>query len=352
MRLALSGGGEMADPIERVYRLAQQCVESVPVIVVGSGASMGHGLPGMWELAQYLVANVDPTGASKQDSEKWEAFKRRLEDADLETALTDVPLGDVLTSRVVRATWKMIAEADQRILSEAINNWQYFPFSRLLQVLFRSNRTRVDVVTTNYDKLIEYAYDMADLCHFTGFSHGVIRSRYTQDPVHFCRKNQPARTVNIWKVHGSLDWFDKDNIPLGLPIQSEPYDGFEPIIVTPGIEKHRKTQQEPFRTILAEADNALVSAESYLCVGYGFNDEHIQPKLIVKCRSKPVPITIITKELTKRTRQFLREGAFQRFLAIEEHEAGSIAYSHEAPEGIILDGIDRWSLPGFLEAVE
>ena len=63
MRLALSGGGEMADPIERVYRLAQQCVESVPVIVVGSGASMGHGLPGMWELAQYLVANVDPTGA-------------------------------------------------------------------------------------------------------------------------------------------------------------------------------------------------------------------------------------------------------------------------------------------------
>lgn len=49
----------MADPIEKIYRSAQQCIESVPVIVVGSGASMGHGLPGMWDLAQYLIENVD-----------------------------------------------------------------------------------------------------------------------------------------------------------------------------------------------------------------------------------------------------------------------------------------------------
>lgn len=342
----------MSDPIDEVARLAQECVGSVPVIVVGSGASMGHGLPGMWDLAQYLKANVDASGLTAQDAERWEAFKAKIQDVDLETALTEVPLGEALTLRVVNATWTMIAAADQRVMAEAIRNWPYFPFSQLLQTLFRSSRHSIDVVTTNYDKLIEYAADMAGYCHFSGFSHGIIRSRYTQDPVKFCQEKRPARTVNIWKVHGSLDWFEKDGIPLGLPIGTEPYDGFEPIIVTPGIEKHRKTQQEPFRTILTEADKALVSAEAYLCIGYGFNDEHIQPKLIEKCRSKPVPAVIIAKGLTDKVRGFLNAGAFQRYLAIEEHKAGSIAYTDKNPNGIILEGMDRWSLPGFLQFVE
>lgn len=68
----------MADPIERVYRSAQQCIESVPVIVVGSGASMGHGLPGMWDLAQHLIKNVDPEGTTEEDRERWEAFMRQI----------------------------------------------------------------------------------------------------------------------------------------------------------------------------------------------------------------------------------------------------------------------------------
>jgi hypothetical protein len=39
---------------EHVTGLAQKCIQDVPVIVLGSGASAAHGLPGMGHLSDWL----------------------------------------------------------------------------------------------------------------------------------------------------------------------------------------------------------------------------------------------------------------------------------------------------------
>lgn len=56
--------------------------------------------------------------------------------------------------------------------------------------------------------------------------------------------------------------------------------GYTPLIVPPGKEKYSTTHEEPYRTIIEEADKEFKRAGSFLCIGYGFNDSHIQPKLI------------------------------------------------------------------------
>lgn len=341
-----------SDVFDEVLRLAQDCVSRVPVIVLGSGASAAHGLPSMPALADYLLAHVNTAGLDDAEAGQWAAFQAAIPQTDLESALTDIHMSDALTARIVRATWELIADADRRLFRSVIADWTALPLTRLYRHLFSSARLKIDVVTTNYDLIAEYAADTADFCRFTGFAHGTIRSRYIGQPVEFSQNQKLARTINVWKVHGSLDWFEtSQKVPIGLPIPETPYEGLAPVIVTPGIDKYRRTQAEPFRTILTAADTALANADSYFCIGYGFNDEHIQPKLIEKCRTNPVPLVLITKTISPKAKDFLSSGSCLNYLAIEDNGRGSRAYSNAFADGVDLPEQCLWSLDGFLSAV-
>ena len=105
--------------------------------------------------------------------------------------------------------------------------------------------------------------------------------------------------VDIWKVHGSIDWFrGQDDSIYSLPSIILPPEGYKPAIVTPGIDKYRQTHEEPFRTIITGADAAIEAGNSFFCVGYGFSDEHIQPKLVDRCKRQGKSIVVLAKKLT------------------------------------------------------
>ncbi|WFU71330.1 hypothetical protein [Bradyrhizobium sp. CB2312] len=106
--------------------------------------------------------------------------------------------------------------------------------------------------------------------------------------------------------------------------------GYSPLMITPGIDKYRLTHGEPFRTILGCSDAALENARAYFCVGYGFNDEHLQTKLIERCDRDSVPLVVITKELTTSARTFLGGGRCRRYLAIEEGTMGARLHARRA----------------------
>lgn len=89
---------------------------------------------------------------------------------------------------------------------------------------------------------------------------------------------------------------------IGLSNTSKIPEDFIPEIVTPGNEKYKKTYQEPYRTIIQKADFVLENNNSYLCIGYGFNDEHIQTKLVNKCVYNNSTLLILTRTLTEATK--------------------------------------------------
>ena len=338
-------------PLESAIQLGQECLKSSPVIVLGSGASVPFGLPSMSDLAQQL-GDSDPEGMlSKQDLQVWQAFVDRLQHQDLENALLEVDLNDNLSDYVVRETWKLINAADLSFLEESVGASNALPLGRLYRYLFSSTQRSVAVVTTNYDRLAEYAADFSGISHYTGFTYGYLRRRQSGSPTRFSQGGRPARTINIWKVHGCLDWFmDSDDQTIGLALAKSIPEGFRPAIVTPGVTKYEQAHLEPFRTIITGADAALMQANAYLCVGFGFNDTHIQPKLMERWQQGNALLIILTKVLTDSAREKLAGNNGQRFLALEEAPAGTQMWSNEYPNGELLDGVDWWQLENFMTA--
>ena len=98
------------------------------------------------------------------------------------------------------------------------------------------------------------------------------------------------------------------------------------------------------------SDTALESARAYFCIGYGFNDEHVQTKLIERCDQDSIPLVVIAKELTRSARTFLSGGRCRRYLAIEERTPGARAYMHTVPGGFDLD-TSIWRLDRLLDEV-
>lgn len=333
--------------LEKISKQAQDYYKNSPVIILGSGASAAFNMSGMRKLAQHLLTHVDVSDLLDSEQASWGNFCAELnDDVDLEAALVKIPLSQDLTSRVVNETWNLLAPEDISVFKESLNNTSLFPLGRLLKHMFRSTAKELNIITPNYDRLAEYACEQENIHHYSGFSHG-FRGNTVKTDYLTC-----SRQVNIWKVHGSLGWFVNSNgVIISLGNVSDIPDNLTPLIVTPGIEKYRSTHKEPYKTIIHESDDVMDQATAYLCVGFGFNDEHIQTKLVNRCANNGAAVIIITYELTDATKEFISNDNTNRYLAIEaldENKSKIYSSLYDAP--VEVDG-DFWSLHGFMKLI-
>lgn len=334
---------------ESAVEFAQDALSKAPVIILGSGASAAHGIPGMWPLATHLAGAVTPTGWNATENGEWSSLLAHLKSGkDLESALQEIRPSERQTLFVAESARAYLLPYDDQALTGLLADRRSLPLARLIRHLFSSTHRTLNIVTTNYDRLAEYAADAAEVAVHTGFSQGYLQTRASEQPA--INSSRGSRTVCIWKVHGSLDWFiDGDNRIVGIRgIQNTP-PGYRPLMITPGVEKYRLTHGEPFRTILGCSDTALEQARAYFCVGYGFNDEHVQTKLVDRCERETIPLVVITKELTPPAKAFLTGGRCRQYLALEEVAGGVRAYTHLNPSGFVIDGGLSWQLGEFLD---
>jgi SIR2-like domain len=333
--------------LESVIQLAQECLEGMPAIVLGSGASAPYGIAGMGPLKEHLLENVTP---SIEDNTCWDAFKASLaKTGDLEQSLQEVSLSPTIVAAIVKETRALMLADDLSVFAKVVANPRELALSRLFRHLFNSTHTTLSVVTTNYDRLAEYAADAAHFAHDTGFTHGYFR--FFSPERSALSRNRRVRTVAIWKVHGSVDWFvDQNHVANAITFQQDCPPSLTPLIVTPGTTKYEETHREPFRTIITNADSALERGTAYFCVGYGFNDIHIQPKLVERVRHQATPIVILAQTLTKKAREFLKTCHDSSYLALEQSGTATKAYFQQAPDGVVLPDVALWDLARFLDA--
>ena len=337
--------------IEVAISEGQRCLKDSPVIVLGSGASIPFGLPSMDTLANHLLESMQEGTLEDSEKDQWERFKAKLSSQDLERALQAIFLPERLSEYIIEQTWRLINTADLSVLETALDNHALFPLTKLFRYLFNSTRRTLSVVTSNYDRLAEYAADLSSACHYTGFSYGQIRRRQSNSRLIVTENSQQSRTVDIWKVHGSLDWFrhDNGNVLALNSVLSIP-NRYRPAIVTPGIEKYELTHSEPFRSIITGADRAITKARAYLCIGFGFNDSHIQPKLLERWQEGEAFLVVLSKELSDTARNMLSSANGQEYLALEEAPNGTRMWSHDHPEGKVLEDESLWCFSEFLKA--
>jgi len=339
---------EKAFTYEDLARSAQHFLAERPIIVLGTGATIPHGLPSMPELADLLLAAIqgNPPG--------WEEFSVHLDTTkDLEQALHDVGLPGETVEILVAATWEIISSKDSEFYEQLLKGPIAFPLADLFKYLLATADSHIRVVTTNYDRLAEYAANYVGAYVSTGVTAGWLQ-RFVPSSVNAERPPAPGYEgqVSVLKVHGSLDWFrDATDDVVGVPLARAIPPNTQPLVVTPGVTKYRAVHKDPFRTVMTAADAVLRAARCYVCVGYGFNDEHVQPILVNRVMKSDIPLVIVTKQLTEPIRKAFLTNPPKKFIFLEEADGGTTAYNPDHPSGVRLEGVSVWRLDNFMRLI-
>ena len=157
----------------------------------------------------------------------------------------------------VLATEKNIA------LSDNLENTMDYLTSFLVSFCSRSaTRERLNLFTTNYDRLIEFGAELAGvrlIDRFVGSLNPVFRASRLEVDMHY---NPPGirgepryleGVVHYTKLHGSLDWINQDNTirRFALPFGADkPIDQFFPKMPSNEDKISQLTLQRHFREIL------------------------------------------------------------------------------------------------------
>lgn len=329
----------MTITFEQIIEKCQKYLENQPTIIVGSGASVPYGLPTMHELSRELL---DKLNDKYHDDDEWNTFVASLENTgNLESALHEAKLKTEIIKAIIITTWKFIDSRDKEVFIKVYNRNSVIQLSRIFDKLLQSHPRTINVITANYDRLVEYSADTIHADVNLGFGGTYIK--------HFKGMSSQvcSRTINLCKVHGSLDWFRRTMDNQLISITGNIYDEnkFFPVIVTPGIQKYQETHMEPYRTLINVSDSYINSANSFLCIGYGFNDEHLQPKLIDRIQVFNKPIVIVTHTLSTKGKEILEKS--KKYIAFESYEDSKTRITTDGGE-IIIDG-SYWELEKFID---
>lgn len=164
-------------------------------------------------------------------------------------------------------------------------------------------RDRLNIFTTNYDRLIEEAADLAGmhlLDRFVGKLSPVFRASRLNLDLHY---NPPGirgepryleGVVHFTKLHGSLDWVLAGSLirKIGLPFGAKdvtPYlqapglndaTAFN-LMIYPNSMKDKETAEYPYVELFRDFAAAICRPNSTVVTyGYGFGDDHINRVLM------------------------------------------------------------------------
>jgi hypothetical protein len=321
--------------------------------IVGCGLSAAEGLPGMSQLGEHLRKEV-PKLLPEKSTDSWKRISSELEKGtDLENCLLKVPPDDDLESLIVSLTGNLVLAAEQAVIEAVLAGKKTLRFTRLLRRLLKPN-TGIQVVTTNYDRLIEVAAEVEGLAVDSMFLGSVLgrfnqkESRYSlcRD---FARKGKAfyftyAQHVALFKPHGSLDWFFHEDKPVRCPFPLN----LRRLIITPGLNKFKGGYERPFDEHRERANREIDKALRFLIVGYGFNDDHLQTHLAPQLRSGK-PAVLLTRDLSTKAAAMLAECGQVIGLSRAADGKGTQVTSKKL-SGILSD-LDLWDLGIFVKEV-
>lgn len=279
-------GSDEFEKVATSIKMNNLSKNSLPKLIVGTGLSASFQVPGMWELAEQLD-RVLSIHSDIRIQNLWNTKASNIKKIGLEEGLKSVTSAEYdLVEEIKKVTANYILEKEEKLHNSIIE--QDSGFSKLLLYLSNTcsvNNRILDIMTPNYDRIIEIICDKLKIKVISGFegelykyfSPAILKNPYSV-------YNRTNFYVRLFKPHGSLNWINRN----GVEYLSNDYNilrqnsGFIEII-TPGSLKYEaglinntfRTMREDFNELISD----FTKQYSLLIYGYGFNDPHFNTVL-------------------------------------------------------------------------
>lgn len=195
----------------------------------------------------------------------------------------------------ISANERIVADPSMAKSNEALEMLVMFLMSFASRT---GTRDRLNIFTTNYDRLIEAGADIAGLRlldRFVGSLAPIFRSSRLDIDMHYNPpgiRGEPRYLEGVaryTKLHGSIDWVEDTNgniRKIALPFGSVNIDQYSKvpgladssskIMIYPNSSKDRETSEYPYVELFRDFAAALCRPNSTLVTyGYSFGDDHI-----------------------------------------------------------------------------
>lgn len=218
-----------------------------------------------------------------------------LGDSQADTLRRELEIGLKAFASSILKSEAGIISVDEEKSEKAFNTLVTFLMSFASRT---GTRDRLNIFTTNYDRLIEAGAELAGLHlldRFVGTLFPIFRSSRLDLDMHYNPpgiRGEPRYLEGVaryTKLHGSVDWVQTkgDIRRIGLPFGATnldpylrlPYDGGATacqLMIYPNAAKDKETAEYPYVELFRDLASSVCRPNSTLVTyGYSFGDEHI-----------------------------------------------------------------------------
>jgi hypothetical protein len=141
----------------------------------------------------------------------------------------------------------------------------------------------VEVFTSNYDLLMEQAFEVNRVPYFDGFA-GVRRPFFDLRAME--QDELPPRWARLWKMHGSINWYQIKGKGVFRGISTEGKSAIR--VIHPSHLKYQEGRRLPYLAMMDRFRAFLKQSTATLVIcGYSFRDEHINEAMVQGLESNP-----------------------------------------------------------------
>lgn len=313
-------------------------------------------IPDVAKLTEYIINELKSETAEKNNFDKLidEVILSKLKSNNIEDILSFLRgLKEVSVGSSVRGfTKENLVELEKNICNKIVGKLEVnlpdkdTPYHKLAQWISIDREKPIEVFTTNYDLLLEEAFEDLSIPYFDGF----VGSRQSFFDLRAVEDNLiPKHWTRLWKIHGSINWFQKENKEVYRSSLTK--SNGDSYLIYPSHLKYEQSRKMPYLALIDQLNRFIRQPNSLLIIsGYSFNDQHLNDTIITALKANPnsMAIALLFDTMTYEKGGEIVERYPEAIKTAKRNNLALWAYD----EAIIGTARGKWKIPVDIEDEE